>query len=66
MQNDALLDNMMISYVDAEVAIRIGRGVIPRPARSPEFTSLDFSVYSFVKDEVYHQSVPLSNSEFKS
>ncbi|GBN93138.1 hypothetical protein AVEN_15126-1 [Araneus ventricosus] len=51
--------NEVISYLNAEVPVCIGRGgVSPWLSRSPDLTSLDFSVWSFVKDQVYHAPLP--------
>ncbi|GBM51290.1 hypothetical protein AVEN_174491-1 [Araneus ventricosus] len=59
--------NGVTSYLNAEVPVWIGRGgVSPWPSRSPDLTSLDFSVWSFVKDQVYHAPLPKSIPELKS
>ncbi|GBN24627.1 hypothetical protein AVEN_38022-1 [Araneus ventricosus] len=41
-------------------------GVSPWPSRSPDLTPLDFSVWSLVKDQVYHAPLPKSIPELKS
>ncbi|GBN63354.1 hypothetical protein AVEN_236727-1 [Araneus ventricosus] len=51
--------NEVTSYLNAEVPVWIGLGdVSPWPARLPDLTPLDFSVWGFVKYQVYHPLLP--------
>ncbi|GBL84624.1 hypothetical protein AVEN_191085-1 [Araneus ventricosus] len=59
--------NEVTSYLNDEVPIWIGSGgVIPWPARSPDLTLLDFNVWGFVKDQVYHPPLSKTIPELKS
>ncbi|GFW04227.1 uncharacterized protein TNCV_2669921 [Trichonephila clavipes] len=46
--------NDVTSYLNAEVPVWLGHeGVTEWPPRLPDLSQLDFSLWSFVKDQVY-------------